>query len=427
MSLCSCGLGAASLSNAGVGAWIWAERMSDRQECRFTRRFDIPEGAEVVSAILRITADNSYQVFLNGQPIGQGGDWRVLIEYDVTRLLTPGSHVLAVSAVNDFDVAGLLAGLRIVLKDGARIDIATDESWEIAPEDFADWRTPDARRSGQWKKASVVEHFGAVPNPQVYRAPVSLPERPGLWQKRWFQATVITLGVAGAVAGAVLSALLVLKSQAARVVRRERARIAADLHDGLGGGLTHLILLGEAARREGTAGGGSAEKIERMCDQARSLSGGMNETIWLINSQRDTVRDLASYLVRHAESFFRDTSVRCRFEIADDLPDAPCDLGVRRNLFLAVKEALNNALRHSGAGEVELRVDNRRGWLRIAIRDDGRGFDAAAVRAGEGLRNLSLRAREAGGRCLIESAPGRGTLIELWAPLAPRPRFGARV
>jgi signal transduction histidine kinase len=427
LSLCSSALGAASLSEAGVGAWIWAEKMSDRQECRFVRRFDIPEGSEVASAILRITADNSYQVFLDGQPIGQGGDWRVLIEYDVTRLLGPGPHVLAVSAVNDFDVAGLLAGLFIVMKDGSRIEIASDESWELAPENVADWRTPDDRKRGAWKKATVVEHYGAEPNPQVYRAPVSLPVEPTLWQKRWFQVTVISLGVAGVVAGAVLSGLLVLKSQAARVVRRERARIAADLHDGLGGGLTHLILLGEAARRDGGAGEGAADRLARLCDQARALSGGMSETIWLINSQRDTVRDLASYLVRHAEAFFRDTSVRCRFEIAEDLPDVPCDLGVRRNLFLAVKEALNNALRHSGAREVELRVESRRGWLRIAIHDDGQGFDSAAVRAGEGLRNLTLRAREAGGRCLIESAPGRGTSIELWAPLASRPRFGARV
>lgn len=425
LSACSSGLVAATLSDAGVGAWIWDETTMDRQECRFVRQFEIPEGAEVDSAVLRITADNSYRLFLDGQFIGQGGDWRVLIEYDVTRLLGTGPHVLAVSAVNDFDVAGLLAGLRITLKDGGSIEIASDESWEIAPEGLENWKTPVARR-GAWRRSRVLEHYGSSPNPQVYRAPVTEREQPSLWQKRWFQVTVIAAGAVGGAVAFVLSALLVLKSQAARVVRRERARIAADLHDGLGGGLTQLVLLGEAARRDGAAGGAVADRLGRLCDQARALAGGMNETVWLINSQRDTVRDLASYLVRYAEAFFRDAPLRCRFDIDENLPDAHCDLGVRRNLFLAVKEALNNALRHSGANEVVLRIQSRRGALLIAIRDDGRGFVPGAAPGGEGLRNLSSRAREAGARFALESAPGQGTSVEFIVPLATRSRLGGR-
>ena len=421
--ICPRPVAVAALSESGVGRWIWDETTRDRQVCRLVREFELPGDAGVESAILRITADNSYRLFLDGQFIGQGGDWRVLIEYDVTRLLGPGAHVLAVEAVNDFDVAGLLAGLRVMLTDGSPIEIATDGSWVIAPEGAEDWRTP-SRRRGEWKHAVEMEHFGSSANPQIYRAPVSLPEAPSLWQKRWFQVTVIVLGAAGLAVGLALFALLILKSQAARVVRRERERIAADLHDGLGGGLTQLILLGDAARRELAADPDSAGRLDRLCDQARALAGGMNETIWLINSRRDTVRDLASYLVRYAEGFFRESTIRCRFEIADDLPDATCDLGVRRNLFLAAKEALNNALRHSGASEVRVGVEHRRGLLRIQIRDDGRGFDPAVGRAGEGLRNLTLRAREAGGRCVVESVPGTGTVVELSAPTAPRPRIG---
>ena len=103
---------------AGVGSWIWDQQMADRQQVRFVRAFEIPRGAEVTSARLRMTADNSYQVFLDGQPVGAGGDWRVLIEYDLKLLLHPGEHVLAVNALNDFDVAGLLLGLRVELSDG---------------------------------------------------------------------------------------------------------------------------------------------------------------------------------------------------------------------------------------------------------------------------------------------------------------------
>jgi len=185
------------------------------------------------------------------------------------------------------------------------------------------------------------------------------------------------VSAAAMLTGLVLFGMLMLKLQLERVVRRERARIAHDLHDNLGGGLTQLVLLGEAVRRElGDGAGRPGDKLKRLCEQARAMGRDMKETVWLINSQRDTVSELASYLARYAETFFRDTPVRCRFAIDGDLPDSPCGLGVRRNLLLGVKEAFNNALRHSGASEVELVVERRRGLLRIVVRDNGTGFDA---------------------------------------------------
>ena len=409
----------------GVGDWIWSATTTDRQECRFVREFEVPAGARVTSAVLRITADNSYHVFLDGAPIGQGGDWRVLIEYELARLLAPGRHVLAVHAVNDFDIAGLLAGLRIRLDDGREIGVPTDPTWRIAPADAKGWPAfPPRRLSPAGPAAPIVKTFDTNSRPQTYRAPPSLPLPVSLWEKRWFQISLIVLALAGLVAGLVLGALLLLKTQAERIVRRERARIAADLHDNLGGGLTQLIYLGEAARRGSPSGPGNDAPLARLCDQARELARGMNETVWLINSSRDTVRDLAHYLVRHAETFFRDTPVRCRFAIDDDLPPAPCDLGVRRNLFLAVKEALTNVLRHSGASEVELRVEWRREVLRVVVRDDGRGFDLATARGGEGLGNFPRRIREAGGRMTLRSRVGAGTTLEFIVPLAARSRLG---
>ena len=124
----------------GVGDWIWADTTQDRQECRFLRVIDVPAGSQVESALLRITADNFYRVYLDGHFIGQGSDWRVLTEYDITRLLSPGRrHVLAVDVVNDFDFGGLLAGLRLRLNDGREIEIPTDASWDLVPENASAW------------------------------------------------------------------------------------------------------------------------------------------------------------------------------------------------------------------------------------------------------------------------------------------------
>ncbi len=406
-----------------VGDWIWTDSTQDRQECRFVRRIELPDGSAVDSALLRITADNFYRVYLDGYFIGQGSDWRVLTEYDITRLLTPGRHVLAVSVVNDFDFGGLLAGLRIRMRGGQEIEMPTDESWELIPESTPAWPVPKFDAAA--KKARVIRRFDTWMRPRVYEAPVSLPEVKSFWQQRWFQVSLIAVIASALLGGLFLSGMLLLKLQSERVVRRERARIANDLHDNLGGGLTQLVLLGEAVRRElGGETGRSGEKLKRLCEQARAMGRNMKETVWLINSQRDTVSELASFLARYAETFFRDTPIRCRFAIEEDLPEAPCGLGVRRNLLLGVKEAFNNALRHSGASEVEFIVERRRGQLRIVVRDNGAGFDVDATAPGEGLRNLELRAREAGGELALRSKPGAGTEVEFVTPLAKPARWG---
>lgn len=407
----------------GVGAWIWDHEILDRQECRFVRAFDIPAGAEVESAELHITADNSYQLFLDGQPIGRGGDWRVLIKYDVKLLLTPGRHVLAVNALNDFDVAGLLLGLRVKLSDGRVIEIGSDTSWKIAPNEAAGWQK-ESREWGAWRHAKELYPVDPKYKPQIYTETISEPVEVAFWQRKGFQIALSLVALASILTGLFLASRLFLKSQMEKVVRRERTRIAVDLHDDLGGGLTQLVLLGETSRRDIPQDSTAADALGRLCDQSRGLLRGMNETVWLINSERDTIRDFASYVTKYAESFFLGSPVRCRFSIEDDLPPLPCDLGIRRNLFLAVKEALNNILRHSQASAAEVGIRRQRHELVVVIRDNGNGFDAGAAGEGNGLCNMARRAREAGGSFKVESRAEDGTLIEFRVPLQAPAAFG---
>ena len=116
--------------------------------------------------------------------------------------------------------------------------------------------------------------------------------------------------------------------------------------------------------------------------------------------------------------------MRCRFDIEDDLPPLPCDLGIRRNLFLAGKEALNNILRHSQANAAELEIHRQRNELVVTIRDNGCGFDPAKEGEGNGLRNMAMRATEAGGRFKVESRPGQGSTVEFRVPFQAPARFG---
>src|ERR1019366_10115638 len=83
---------------------------------------------------------------------------------------------------------------------------------------------------------------------------------------------------------------------------------------------------------------------------------GMDEVVWAVNARRDTSRDFANYVCKYAQVFLNSTPIRCRLDVEPDLPATVFDLPLRRNLFLAVKEALNNAAKHSEATELFLRI-----------------------------------------------------------------------
>jgi two-component system, NarL family, sensor histidine kinase UhpB len=179
-----------------------------------------------------------------------------------------------------------------------------------------------------------------------------------------------------------------------------------------------MVVLGERTQQELPTDSAARSQVGEMCENGRSLLSSLNQTIWVINSNRDTLQDLVSYVCRYAESFFQPTPIRCRFDVEENLPALPCDMGVRRNLFLAVKESLNNVLRHSGATEAHLRIHRVGAELMVSIEDDGRGFDPAQADAQRnGLANMRSRA-EAGGSCEVASSPGAGCRVTFRVPLS---------
>jgi signal transduction histidine kinase len=411
----------------GVGSWIWDSETRDQQLCRFWRGFEIPQSSVVVKARLAITADNSYRLFLDGRELGRGGDWQDLTVHDLALLLNPGSHTLAVEAFNDFKAAGVLVGLKIDLEDGRTIEIGSDQSWKEVPLSDNRWITR-TRPGKDWPSATVVAaflggswHHG--PSSMIYATPLQ-PVTLRFWQTGWFQ--VILLSLCGAVAASCvwLAGKLALHSQAQQVLHRERARIARDIHDDVTAGLTQLVLLGEVAQSELPPGSEPRQQMSQICEKARGLSRSMNEVIWAVNSQRDTLRDFVSYVCKYTETFLQPTPIRCRFDIEEDMPNLPCDLGVRRNLFLAAKETLHNAIRHSHATEVILRIRHADGEVFVVLEDNGKGFDPRSVdSARNGLSNMARRATEVGGACVITSQPGAGCRVEFSAPLAgPAPK-----
>jgi signal transduction histidine kinase len=144
----------------------------------------------------------------------------------------------------------------------------------------------------------------------------------------------------------------------------------------------------------------------------------MDEIVWAVNPGNDTLEHLADYLLHFAQEFFCQSTICCRLEIPAELPEVRLSTEVRHHVFLAVKEALNNVARHSGARNVQIRLMIEPGTLILGIEDDGVGFDPDSVRPGcDGLSNMRQRLVLTGGVLEVSSASGRGTVLTLRIPL----------
>jgi len=230
---------------------------------------------------------------------------------------------------------------------------------------------------------------------------------PHFWQTWWFKfvlagATVLLLGLAYRARVARLRAL-----------ERLRIQIAADLHDDVGARLTKVAMVTELVDRETADNDRSKPHIRNIAKTTREVIQAMDEIVWTINPANDTLDHLANYIFHHAQEYFHDTGVRCRLDLPAQLPSHAIGTERRHNLFMAVKEALNNVLKHANATEVSVSLAVDVSLLIITIADNGRGFSTDTASAGDGLANMKQRLARIGGQLILQSQPGAGTRIRM--------------
>lgn len=206
---------------------------------------------------------------------------------------------------------------------------------------------------------------------------------------------------------------------------QERQRIARDMHDDLGAGLTRLVLLGDHARREAPPGAAPVlPALERVGGEAAKLVDQLGELVWATNPDFDDLSALLARLREHAAGFLQDANLVADLDFPEPgtLPARSVPGTTRKNLSMAFKEALNNAVRHAGARKVAVTCRVNSGRVEIVIVDDGRGFDTAPagdVRSGsggQGLPGMRLRLERIGGTFDLRSEPGNGTRVTLVVP-----------
>jgi ligand-binding sensor domain-containing protein/signal transduction histidine kinase len=213
-----------------------------------------------------------------------------------------------------------------------------------------------------------------------------------------------------------------------RALERERTRIAQDLHDEMGAKLCRISFLSEHARRGELLPQELQDQITSISDASREVLHSLDEIVWVVNPQNDTLEHVASYVGQYAQEYFQLTGIECELDIPAQLPAHSLSSQIRHHLFLATHEALTNILKHSGAAHAKISMAYDNSIFEINISDDGKGFnspafesraESSATISGDGLNNMWQRLADIGGSCSIESAPGRGTNIRFVMTLNP--------
>jgi signal transduction histidine kinase len=203
-----------------------------------------------------------------------------------------------------------------------------------------------------------------------------------------------------------------------REIEQERARVAHDLHDDLGAGLTEVNMLTSLVKSPTTSVEEKNRYLDDLTETARHMVTSLDEIVWAVNPRNDTIASLASYFGSYAQRLLDFASVACGLDVAEDLPEHPLDPKFRQEIFLAFKEALTNVVRHARATQVWLRISVRNGLLFVELADNGHGFNMREWQPGDdGLANMRERLKSLGGDCEIASEIQKGTTVRFQAPL----------
>ncbi len=194
-------------------------------------------------------------------------------------------------------------------------------------------------------------------------------------------------------------------------LEKERNRIATDIHDDLGAGLSTIRFLSEKVRRNSFSDV-TKKDAEKIVTNSNELVQKMNELIWAMNEKNDTLEDLLFYTRSYAAEYAEENNLQIEIMMPDKIAAIMVTGEIRRNVFLTIKECLHNVVKHAGAKNITIyfKTDND---LFISIQDDGKGFEINRSE-GNGLKNMKKRIESIGG--FFEIVHADGVMVKMNVP-----------
>lgn len=241
---------------------------------------------------------------------------------------------------------------------------------------------------------------------------------PPFWQTWWFLGLCFMVGALAIYAGIkyyIREKLrlknLQLREQGLQIeqqaaLTKERNRIAGEMHDDLGGGLTSIRMLSERLTAK-TDNPDMKNAVDKIADHAQGLVLRMSEIIWAMNSNFDTVDNLIAYIRRYSAEYLQEHQLRSVIHVPQNVPDLSISGEKRRNIYLAVKESLHNIVKHAQADRVNIDFEIENNQLVIRVRDNGRGINPDLLsQFGNGLSNMKKRLEDIGGSMMLVNDDG---------------------
>ncbi|MBL1213737.1 MAG: hypothetical protein HND52_10310 [Ignavibacteriae bacterium] len=233
--------------------------------------------------------------------------------------------------------------------------------------------------------------------------------QPPFWKTWWF----ILLAIAAISIS--ISLLITYRVKQLMAIERLRTKIAADLHDDIGAGLTEISILGEIVTqvlpdKTDTDVSGMIEKISL---RARELIDSMSDIVWLVNPHKESLFDLIARLNDVFETLLEANNIMFNPVNVEALKKVKLKMEHRHHLYLILKEAMLNSIKYSKCRKILLQVAVNIKSMQITLQDDGHGFDTNESHTGNGLRNMRERASILNGKFSIQSGKMQGTVIRI--------------
>ncbi len=244
---------------------------------------------------------------------------------------------------------------------------------------------------------------------------------PPWWQTWWFRIAAGVLALVVIVGAIRLYYRRKLEKQKVKLekqqaIEKERTRIATDMHDDLGAGLSRIKFLSETIGLKKQKQLAIEEDINSIRTYSLQMIDKMGEIVWALNEKNDSLSDLLSYTRAYAVEYLSQNGIDCEIDMPDQFPAHFLSGEFRRNVFLTVKEALHNVVKHAECSKVNIRMQAET-QLQVSIHDNGKGIDKNNIRAfSNGIFNMEKRITEIGGQLRISN--DNGTMVAFTVPLS---------
>lgn len=248
---------------------------------------------------------------------------------------------------------------------------------------------------------------------------------PAWWQTVWLKIFIIALAI-------ILTLLTIRLFTQMKVRKLERAlsrqkevqeirnRIARDIHDEIGSGLTKISVMSSKLQLQTDTRNENQHLSEKIQKASRDVIESLGEIVWTVNPKNDSLGNLLSYIRQYTGKYFDSTPIRHTVEISwltEEQKQVEVSPEIKRNLLMIVKEALNNIVKHSGATACEIRIRMDEHFIHVVVSDNGKGFQPNdGEPSGNGLKNMQKRAEEVFGSFTMAAGKNTGSNISVSIP-----------